>query len=479
MLISYVLGQGSVVLRVKILNSSLSTGAGLTGLTSASAGLIISTIADNEAAATPYTQAGGTIETIATLGTYAAPTATKCRFKEVDATNHPGVYEIHLADARYAVTSAKSLLVSISGAANCAQTDALVPLTQHNPYSGDAYTRIGAAGAGLTNLGDARLANLDATVGSRAAPGAEMDLVDAPNATAITAIQAGLSTLDAQGVWEYGTRTLTAISDSTGVTTLLARLTTARAGYLDALAGITSLAAWLRAGLRKDTADATALSEINTGGGAYAEATDSQEAAREKLDASSIGSGDNPVTISLVDSEGNAVANLAVVVWNSGETARLNYDTANSSGQALFNLDAGTYKVAVLTPSAYVNPGSTTLTVTNTGAQALTITLTPQSVTPAAGADQIVGVLDTYDSQGALEASVAITIKMLEGPGDTGQSHDTAEITATSNGSGRVTVSLLQGAKYKARRGSTSRWEEFTCPTTGTSFLLPEVLGTE
>ena len=33
--------------------------------------------------------------------------------------------------------------------------------------TGDAYARIGAGGAGLTSLGDARIANLDATVGSR------------------------------------------------------------------------------------------------------------------------------------------------------------------------------------------------------------------------------------------------------------------------------------------------------------------------
>jgi hypothetical protein len=139
MLIGYKRGQGSIVLRVKILNSSVSTGAGLTGLTSASSGLIISTIADNESTATAYTVAGSTIEGITTLGTYAAPTATKCRFKEVDATNHKGVYEIQLADARYAVSSAKSLLVSISGATNAAETDVVIPLRDLDPYvSADA-----------------------------------------------------------------------------------------------------------------------------------------------------------------------------------------------------------------------------------------------------------------------------------------------------------------------------------------------------
>ena len=62
----------------------------------------------------------------------------------------------------------------------------------------------------------------EATVDPKPAyAGTEMDLVDAPNATAITAIQSGLSTYDG--------------SDTSGVTTLLSRLTATRAGYLDNL----------------------------------------------------------------------------------------------------------------------------------------------------------------------------------------------------------------------------------------------------
>jgi hypothetical protein len=80
---------GGIILRCKVLDSSVSTGAGLTGLSSASSGLIIAAIADVEATTTTYTVAGSNVETITTLGTYAAPTSGKCRFKEVDSTNHP------------------------------------------------------------------------------------------------------------------------------------------------------------------------------------------------------------------------------------------------------------------------------------------------------------------------------------------------------------------------------------------------------
>lgn len=121
-------GVTSLILRVKILDNAVTTGAGKTGLTHSSSGLIISTIADNEATATAYTQAASNVETITTLGTFAAPTASKCRFKEVDATNHPGLYEIHIANARWAVSNARSVIVSVSGVSGAAQVDAEIQL---------------------------------------------------------------------------------------------------------------------------------------------------------------------------------------------------------------------------------------------------------------------------------------------------------------------------------------------------------------
>jgi hypothetical protein len=120
-------GAASNVFRVMLRNST--TGAGLTGLTEASPGLIIATICDNEAATTRYRAGSGEIETIATLGTFAAPTAGKCRFKEVDATNHSGLYEIQLDDARFGVSGAKVLRVCISGATSLITKDVTFQLS--------------------------------------------------------------------------------------------------------------------------------------------------------------------------------------------------------------------------------------------------------------------------------------------------------------------------------------------------------------
>src|SRR3990167_4375058 len=110
------------------------TGVGLTGLSSASSGLIISTIADNEATATVYTVAASNVETITTLGTFATPTASKCRFKEVDATNHKGLYEFQFADARFSVASAKRLVISVTGATNLLDADYEIQLVSFDPY---------------------------------------------------------------------------------------------------------------------------------------------------------------------------------------------------------------------------------------------------------------------------------------------------------------------------------------------------------
>lgn len=135
-LFSVVQSATGIIVRMKILSQATAYPKGLTGLLFSSTGLVISTICDNEATATAYTVAGSTIETVTTLGTYAAPTATKCRFKEVDATNHPGLYEMQFANARFAVANAKTLTVSISGAVtNLIESDGQIQLQTFDPYA--------------------------------------------------------------------------------------------------------------------------------------------------------------------------------------------------------------------------------------------------------------------------------------------------------------------------------------------------------
>ena len=204
MLIGYKRGQGSIVLRVKILNSSVATGAGLTGLSSASSGLIISTIADSEATATAYTVAASNVETVTTLGTFAAPTAGKCRFREVDATNHKGVYEIQLADARYNVSNAKSLLVSVLGATNAAETDVVIPLRDLDPFDAvraglTALPNVASGSAGAIITSGTGTAQLSVSGGKASANMVEIAGQTVTAATAVT-FPASISSLTAEGV---------------------------------------------------------------------------------------------------------------------------------------------------------------------------------------------------------------------------------------------------------------------------------------
>ena len=86
-------GATSVMLRVFIQQNNVTTGVGLTGLTSSSTNLNIAML--RELSSTSEVYSGADLQTIATIGTYAAPTAsTNIRFKAVDATNMPGVYEL-------------------------------------------------------------------------------------------------------------------------------------------------------------------------------------------------------------------------------------------------------------------------------------------------------------------------------------------------------------------------------------------------
>jgi hypothetical protein len=142
--------NASNLIRFTLKNSS--TGVGLTGLAYNTSGLIISTIADNEATATIYTAAASNIETIATLGTFATPTTNKCRFKEVDATNHKGLYEFQFADARFAVSSARKIIISVTGATSLLDADYEIQLVSFDPHD--------SVRAGLTALPTATLAEL-------------------------------------------------------------------------------------------------------------------------------------------------------------------------------------------------------------------------------------------------------------------------------------------------------------------------------
>lgn len=123
-------GTTSKILHLFILDSSKSDGSGLTGLLHNSAGLTAYYIREGAASATAITLVN------AVVGTY-----TSSGFKEVDAANMPGVYELHPPNACLA-SGADSVVVFLEGAANMAPLPLEIQLDDHTAK--DIYDRIGA-----------------------------------------------------------------------------------------------------------------------------------------------------------------------------------------------------------------------------------------------------------------------------------------------------------------------------------------------
>ena len=83
--------------------------------------LIIGVIRELSSAPTLYLAGEGDVEDIATLGTYAAPSSGKCRWKAIDNTNLEGLYELQFAEALFDSSDASryvSIFVTMPGDAD-------------------------------------------------------------------------------------------------------------------------------------------------------------------------------------------------------------------------------------------------------------------------------------------------------------------------------------------------------------------------
>lgn len=112
-------GLTGKTIAVFLQDSSSTTGAGLTGLTSATSGLTCYYKRSNDTATVAVTlTATGVV-----LGTF-----TDSGFKEIDATNQKGMYEFGIPDAAIAA-GAEWVVFFFRGAANLADTPVFIELT--------------------------------------------------------------------------------------------------------------------------------------------------------------------------------------------------------------------------------------------------------------------------------------------------------------------------------------------------------------
>jgi len=142
-------GSISNLLVVFLPDSSSTTGAGKTGLTNASAGLVVSVRRELAFSVTSYSSSN--VLSITTLGTWADPGTGKVRFKEIDGTNQPGMYELQFVDSLFDGSDASRFLTGMVIATGVAPT----------PFE------IELAGVDLQDAAAFGLSRLDQSVGSR------------------------------------------------------------------------------------------------------------------------------------------------------------------------------------------------------------------------------------------------------------------------------------------------------------------------
>jgi hypothetical protein len=181
----------------------------------------------------------------------------------------------------------------------------------------------------------------------------------------------------------------------------------------------------------------------------------------------STGSGARTVTIT-VNLSGSPVEGALVRLTKAAETY---LGTTNASGVVTFNIDDGTWTVAITAANATY--AGTTLVVD--GNETATYSVTAIAVTPSS-APLRTGYLVCYDEDGVVESGVSVSLSCYYAP-DTGLAVDTTTRTATSDVNGLVQfTNLIVGAKYVITRGTQGQYR-FTVAAGSGSFAITSIVG--
>lgn len=182
------------------------------------------------------------------------------------------------------------------------------------------------------------------------------------------------------------------------------------------------------------------------------------------------GTGARTVTITVNDGT-DALESASVRLTKGGETY---VQATNVSGVATFNVDDGTWTVAI-TLAGYTYAG-TTLVVD--GTETVTYSMTAVNVAAPTNPNLTTGVALCLGTNGLLEAGVTVYAEMVDGPGTAGYALDTGTITMTSDANGIIThTGFVRGAQYRFRRGTSKWWGDPQTAPDAASWDLGEVLG--
>ena len=163
----------------------------------------------------------------------------------------------------------------------------------------------------------------------------------------------------------------------------------------------------------------------------------------------SSGSGARTVTIT-VTLNSNPVEGATVRLTKSAETYT---GTTNASGVVTFNVDDGTWTVAITAAGASFAGASLVVD----GNETQTYTLTATSITPSS-TGLVTGYWVCYSHLGVVESGVSITMICKKVPAESGFALDSATRTATSGADGIAQfANLIPGATYQVARGTTGQ----------------------
>jgi hypothetical protein len=150
-----------------------------------------------------YCRPGGTSQQITLIAGAPGAAYSSGKWAEIDATNQKGMYQLHVPDACLA-TGANVVDISIQGTGVIDARVKIVLIDSdlrdavHLGITGIPNAVAGAAGGLVLNDGTTPYTQKQVydKANGAATPGAKMDLVDAPNGTAVDALKDGLANMD-------------------------------------------------------------------------------------------------------------------------------------------------------------------------------------------------------------------------------------------------------------------------------------------
>jgi hypothetical protein len=191
------------------------------------------------------------------------------------------------------------------------------------------------------------------------------------------------------------------------------------------------------------------------------------------LDASvASGAGTGARTVTITVNDGSTALESARVRLTKGAEAYL--QTTNVNGQCTFNVDDGTWTVAI-TLAGYSYAGSSLVV---NGDETATYSMTAYAISAPAAPTLTTGYALCLGIDGLPEAGVIITAQMTAGPGDAGYALDNGMIEFTSDANGLAQYTgFVRGASYRFRRGKRAFVNDAALAPETASWSLTEILG--